>query len=91
MNFNQEIVLKLTYAGFTTRHLHKMLSYDTSLNFIDDHDEFLNFISKSNFNYNKMFAMYNRYRDSDIEDLVKTSKLRILNLSFLTSRVILIY
>src|SRR5699024_4653011 len=71
MNFNQEIVLKLTYAGFTTRHLHKMLSYDTSLNFIDDYDEFLNFISKSNFNYNKMFVMYNTYRDSDIEELVK--------------------
>lgn len=83
MNFNQETVLKLTYAGFTTRHLHKMLRYDTSLNFINDQNEFLNFISKSNFNYNKMIEIYNRYRDSDIEKLV--NNLKAQNIKFVFS------
>ncbi|WP_229726505.1 DNA-processing protein DprA [Mammaliicoccus stepanovicii] len=78
----QQIILKLIHSGFTTRHLHSMLKYNTDLSFVNERDEFLNFINKSAFNFTHMLNMYKMYKYSDINEILEALSNKQIQLVF---------
>lgn len=82
MNDFQQTTLRLIYSGFTTQQIHKMIRYDSKLNFLSYRNEFIEFVYKSGLKSNKFMAMFQKYIDSNIDDICSSLKNRNIQLVF---------
>ncbi|WP_436869309.1 DNA-processing protein DprA [Mammaliicoccus sciuri] len=82
MNDYQQTILKLTYSGFTTNQIHKMIRYDSELNFLSYRTAFIDFVYKSAIKERTILTMYHKYNDSNIDKIRASLKKRNIQMVF---------
>lgn len=71
MNPFHQTILKLSFAGFKTRHMHDMLRFDSTLRFLDMRSEFDCFMQKTNYNHQKLLIKYAKYQKVSSEEIYR--------------------